>query len=58
MPVVGTARIARLIEPDTRAQMAVAINATGPGSITAQAFVTAARGLALNEFFDQRGQGL
>jgi DNA-binding transcriptional LysR family regulator len=52
MPVVGTARIARLIEPGIRAQMAVAINATTPGSMVARAFVASAKGLALDEFFD------
>jgi DNA-binding transcriptional LysR family regulator len=53
LPVHATTRIARLIEPDTRAQMAVAINASTPGSRIARAFVTAAKGLALNEFFNR-----
>jgi DNA-binding transcriptional LysR family regulator len=53
MPVHGTTRIARLIEPDARAQVAVAINASTPGSRIARAFATAAQGLALNEFFDR-----
>ena len=55
MPVVGTTSIARLVEPDTRAQMAIAINATTPGSIAARAFIAAAKSLALNEVFDRRG---
>ena len=45
--------VARLIEPDVRAPIAVAINATSPGSIAARAFVAAAKGLALNNFFDR-----
>jgi DNA-binding transcriptional LysR family regulator len=52
LPVIGTARIVRLTEPDIRAQISVAVNATTPGSIAARAFVTAAKGLALNELFD------
>jgi DNA-binding transcriptional LysR family regulator len=53
MPVVGTTRAVRLVEPDARAQISVAIPAATPGSVVARAFVTAARGLALDEFFDQ-----
>jgi DNA-binding transcriptional LysR family regulator len=53
LPVHATTRIARLIQPDARAQMAVAINASTPGSRIARAFVTAAKRLALNEFFDR-----
>jgi DNA-binding transcriptional LysR family regulator len=52
LPVIGTTRVARLIEPDSRAQMSVAINATTPGSVAARAFVVAAKGLALNELFE------
>jgi len=55
MPVVGTTSTARLVEPDTRAQMAIAINATTPGSIAARAFIAVAKSLALNEVFDRRG---
>jgi DNA-binding transcriptional LysR family regulator len=47
--VVGTTR---LVDPDMRAQISVAINATTPGSIAARAFVAAAKDLALNELFD------
>jgi DNA-binding transcriptional LysR family regulator len=53
MPVVGTTRVIRLVEPDARAQISVAIPAATPGSVVARAFVTAARGLALDEFFDR-----
>ena len=53
MPVVGRARAVRLIDPDTKAQISVATHAATPGSVVARAFVTAAQGLSLNEFFDQ-----
>ena len=53
MPVVGKARAVRLVEPDTRAQVSVATHAATPGSVLARAFVTAAQGLRLDEFFDQ-----
>ena len=51
LPVIGRTRAVPLIEPDARAQMSVAINAATPGSVVARAFVAAARGLALDEFF-------
>jgi DNA-binding transcriptional LysR family regulator len=53
MPVIGRTRVARLVDPDARAQVSVAIHAATPGSVTARAFVTAAKGLSLDEFFDQ-----
>ena len=53
LPVVGQARAVRLVEPDTRAQVSVATHAVTPGSVVARAFVTAAQGLRLDEFFDQ-----
>ena len=53
MPVVGRTRAVRLVEPDARAQISVAIHAATPGSVVARAFVTAADGLSLDEFFDQ-----
>jgi DNA-binding transcriptional LysR family regulator len=43
LPVVGTTIVVRLVEPDTRAQMSVAINATTPGSLAARAFITRQR---------------
>jgi len=52
MPVVGRTRAVRLVEPDTRAQISVATHAATPGSVVARAFVAAAEGLALDEFFD------
>jgi DNA-binding transcriptional LysR family regulator len=53
MPVVGRTRAVRLVEPEATAQISVAIHAATPGSVTARAFMTAARGLSLNEFFAQ-----
>jgi hypothetical protein len=53
MPVVGRARAILLVEPDVRAQVSVATHAATPGSVVARAFVAAARGLSLDEFFDQ-----
>ena len=53
MPVVGRTRAVRLVEPDARAQISVAIHAATPGSVVARAFVTAADGRSLDEFFDQ-----
>jgi DNA-binding transcriptional LysR family regulator len=53
MPVVGRTRAVRLVEPDARAQISVATQAATPGSVVARAFVTAADGLSLDEFFDQ-----
>jgi DNA-binding transcriptional LysR family regulator len=53
MPVVGRARAIRLVEPDMRAQISVATHAATPGSVVARAFVNAAQGLSLDEFFDQ-----
>ena len=46
MPVTGTTRPVRLVEPDARAQISVAIHSATPGSVTARAFMTAARGLS------------
>jgi DNA-binding transcriptional LysR family regulator len=51
MPVLLNARLARLIDPDASAQVSVAIHAATPGSVAARAFVAAAKGLELNEFF-------
>jgi hypothetical protein len=41
------------VEPQARAQVSVAMHAATPGSVVARAFVTTARGLSLDEFFDQ-----
>jgi DNA-binding transcriptional LysR family regulator len=53
MPVIGRTRAVRLVEPDARAQVSVAINAATPGSLAARAFLNAATSLSLDEFFDQ-----
>ncbi|MFE4369307.1 LysR family transcriptional regulator [Streptomyces sp. NPDC056835] len=53
MPVIGRTRAVRLVAPDARAQVSVAIHAATPGSIAARAFVNAATGLSLDAFFDQ-----
>jgi hypothetical protein len=53
LPVVGTTSVVRLVEPDIRVQMSVAIKATTPGSLAARAFIPTATSLALNEFFDR-----
>jgi len=53
MPVIGRTRVVRLVEPDVRAQVSVATHAATPGSVAARAFVTAAKGLSLDEFFNQ-----
>ena len=53
MPVMGTTRPVSLVEPDARAQISVAIHSATPGSVIARAFMTAARGLSLNDFFAQ-----
>jgi DNA-binding transcriptional LysR family regulator len=52
LPVIGTTRVARLIDPDTRAHVSLAVSATTPDSAVARASVTTAKGLALNELFD------
>jgi DNA-binding transcriptional LysR family regulator len=53
MPTGAGLRAVRLVEPDARAQVSVAIHATGPGSLAARAFASAAAGLSLDTFFDQ-----
>jgi DNA-binding transcriptional LysR family regulator len=53
MPVSGRTRAVRLVDPVARAQVSVAIHAATPGSVVARAFVKAATGLSLDEFFDQ-----
>ncbi|MFD7232847.1 LysR family transcriptional regulator [Streptomyces sp. NPDC059881] len=53
MPVTARMRAVRLVEPEATAQVSVAIHAATPGSVAARAFMTAAAGLSLDEFFDQ-----
>jgi DNA-binding transcriptional LysR family regulator len=56
MPVTGAARAIRLVEPDARAQISMAIHAAGPGSVAARAFLNVAAGMPLNEVFELKTQ--
>jgi DNA-binding transcriptional LysR family regulator len=58
MPVTGAARAIRLVEPDTRAQISMAIHAATPGSVAARAFLNVAVGTPLNDIFDLHGKDL
>jgi DNA-binding transcriptional LysR family regulator len=51
MPVVGRTRALPLVDPEAGAQVSVAIHAATPGSVAARAFVNAATGLSLDDFF-------
>ncbi len=52
MPVTGAARAIRLVEPDTTAQISMAIHAAAPGSVAARAFLNVAAGPPLDHVFD------
>jgi DNA-binding transcriptional LysR family regulator len=56
MPVTGAARAIRLVEPDTRAQISMAIHAATPGSVAARAFLNVAVGTPLNDIFELHGK--
>jgi DNA-binding transcriptional LysR family regulator len=58
MPVTGAARAIRLVEPDTRAQISMAIHAAAPGSVAARAFLNVAVGTPLNDIFELHGKDL
>ncbi len=58
MPVTGAARAIRLVEPDTRAQISMAIHAATPGSVAARAFLNVAVGTSLNDIFGLHGKDL
>jgi DNA-binding transcriptional LysR family regulator len=58
MPVTGAARAIRLVEPDTRAQISMAIHAATPGSVAARAFLNVAVGTPLNDIFGLHGKDL
>jgi DNA-binding transcriptional LysR family regulator len=58
MPVTGAARAVRLVEPDTRAQISMAIHAATPGSVAARAFLNVAVGTSLNDIFGLHGKDL
>jgi DNA-binding transcriptional LysR family regulator len=49
MPVKGVARAIRLVEPETSAQISVAIHAGAPGPVAARAFLNVAAGSPLGE---------
>lgn len=51
MPMAGGTRAVRLVEPDARAQISVAIHAATPGSVAARAFLNVVAGLSLDEVF-------
>jgi DNA-binding transcriptional LysR family regulator len=53
MQVTGRTRAVRLVEPETRTEVLVGINMSGPGSPVARAFVDVATHLSLDEFFDR-----
>ncbi|HEX4253057.1 MAG TPA: LysR family transcriptional regulator [Pseudonocardia sp.] len=53
MPAADGIRAVRLVDPDATAQVSVAIHSATPGSPTARAFVNAATGLSLDEFYEQ-----
>ena len=58
MPVTGAARAMRLVEPDTSAQISMAIHAGTPGSVAARAFLNVAVGTPLNDIFELHGKDL
>ena len=51
IPAMGAARAVRLVEPETTAQISIAIHA-GSGSVAARAFVNVIAGARLDETFD------
>ena len=51
IPAIGAARAVRLVEPETTAQISIAIHA-GSGSVAARAFLNVAAGAQLDEVFD------
>lgn len=53
LPVVSTAIVVPLVEPDVRAPISLGINGSGRGSVAARAFMSVAKGLALNALFDR-----
>jgi DNA-binding transcriptional LysR family regulator len=58
MPVTGAARAIRLVEPDTTAQISMAIHAGAPGSVAARAFLNVAAATPFNDFFELPGKDL
>jgi DNA-binding transcriptional LysR family regulator len=58
MPVTSAARAIRLVEPDTTAQISMAIHAAAPGSVAARAFLNVAAGPPPDEVFDLKRRDL
>jgi DNA-binding transcriptional LysR family regulator len=58
MPVTVAARVIRLVEPDARAPISMAIHAATPGSVAARAFLNVAVGTPLNAIFELHGKDL
>ena len=52
MPVTSAARAIRLVDPDTTAQISMAIHAAAPGSVAARAFLNVAAGPPPDLAFD------
>ena len=57
-PMAGEIRAVELVDPDLKAQIALATIAAGPGSPVARALVACAQQLKLNEFFDAQLAGI
>ena len=54
LPAGSATRALRLVEPENRAQISVAINAGVPGSVVARAFMDVAASLSLDKVFELR----
>jgi DNA-binding transcriptional LysR family regulator len=58
VPATGGTRAIRLVEPDSRAQISVAIHAGTPGSVAARTFLNVAAGLLLDQVFERESLDL
>ena len=54
----GEVRAVAMVDPELKAQIALATNSAGPGSPIARALSASAQQLALNEFFDAQLLGI
>jgi DNA-binding transcriptional LysR family regulator len=57
-PLKGEVRAVAMVDPELKAQIALATNSAGPGSPIARALGASAEQLALNEFFDAQLLGI
>ena len=57
-PLKGEVRAVAMVDPELKAQIALATNSAGPGSPIARALSASAQQLALNEFFDAQLLGI